>query len=289
MEPLTVLTAMIVDARTLATPPGARRHVNPIRRSTTWTCSRRHCRAPGAPIRASHERVGSETGRERSQCPRIGGAASRRCAWALRIRHARHRARARAGAARGVPRGARPHARASAGGAAAQGTSRVAETLILDAEAVHALAFADRCGALRDRARAILTVAHERRMLVRVPVPVLAEVCRSPHRDAAVDRILNGRGIGVSDLTRPIAQHAGRLLARGKLSSTHAVDAFVVATASQFARSLIATGDPADIQRLAASCDNVRMLPLCAATLRARRVERVRVMAVSAAMKGAPR
>ncbi len=128
----------------------------------------------------------------------------------------------------------------------------MAETLILDAEAVHALAFAQRRGVLRDRARAILTIAHERGALVRVPVPVLAEVCRDPRRDAAVDRILNGRGIGGLDLTRPAAQRAGRLLARVKLSSASAIDAFVVALASQFEQSLIATGDPADIQRLAA-------------------------------------
>jgi hypothetical protein len=138
----------------------------------------------------------------------------------------------------------------------------VAETLILDAEAVHALAFADRRGALRDRARAILTVAHERGALVRVPVPVLAEVCRNPRRDAAVDRILNGRGIGVADLTRPMAQRAGHLLARVKLSSTHAIDAFVVAFALQFEQPLIATGDPTDIQRLAAPFRHVHVLPL---------------------------
>jgi hypothetical protein len=138
----------------------------------------------------------------------------------------------------------------------------VAETLILDAEAVHALAFANRRGALLDRARAILTVAHERGALVRVPVPVLAEVCRSPRHDAAVDRILNGRGIGVSDLTRPIAQRAGQLLARVKLSSTHAIEAFVVAFALQFEHALIATGDPADIERLAAPFRQVHVLAL---------------------------
>lgn len=138
----------------------------------------------------------------------------------------------------------------------------MAETLILDAEAVHALAFADRRGALRDRARAILTVAHERGALVRVPVPVLAEVCRNPGRDAAVDRILNGRGIGVADLTRPIAQRAGHLLARVKLSSAHAIDAFVVAATLQFERPLIATGDATDIQRLAAPFRHVHVLPL---------------------------
>lgn len=138
----------------------------------------------------------------------------------------------------------------------------MAVTLILDAEAVHALAFADRRGVLRDRARAILTIAHERGALVRVPVAVLAEVCRHPRRDAAVDRILNGRGIGVAELTRPVAQRAGHLLSRVKLSSAHAIDAFVGAFALQCEQPLIATGDPADIQRLAAPFRHVRVLPL---------------------------
>jgi hypothetical protein len=138
----------------------------------------------------------------------------------------------------------------------------VAETLILDAEAAHALVFADRRGALRGRTRAILTVAHERGALVRVPVPVLAEVCRDPRRDAAVDRIVNGRGIGVADLTRPVPQRAGHLLARVKLASAHAIDAFVVAFALQIEQPLIATGDATDRPRLAAPFRHVHVLPL---------------------------
>ena len=42
------------------------------------------------------------------------------------------------------------------------------------------------------------------------------------------------------------------MLARLKLSSAHAVAAFVVATALQFETAVIATGDPDDIRRLAA-------------------------------------
>jgi hypothetical protein len=89
----------------------------------------------------------------------------------------------------------------------------VAGALILDAEAVNALARARQRGVLAERARAILQVAHEEGALVRVPVPVLAEVCRGGAFDAPVNQLLNGRGIGVVSLTEKAARRAGRLLA----------------------------------------------------------------------------
>jgi predicted nucleic acid-binding protein len=138
----------------------------------------------------------------------------------------------------------------------------LAEALILAAEAVHALAHATEKRVLAERARAILLVAHERRALVRIPAPVLAEVCRGGRFDAAVDRLLNGRGINVCDLTRPIAQRAGGLLSKAGLASSHAVDAFVVATALEFDAAVIATGDPVDVKRLAAPHRQLRVFAL---------------------------
>jgi hypothetical protein len=138
----------------------------------------------------------------------------------------------------------------------------VAEALILDSEAVNALANPAERGSLANRARAILAVAHEMRALVRVPAPVLAEVCRGSRFDVAVERLLTDRGIGVHDLHRAAAQRAGNLLARAKLSSAHAVDAFVVAIALEFDSAVIATGDPTDIKRLAAAFKNVTVLSL---------------------------
>ena len=88
--------------------------------------------------------------------------------------------------------------------------------------------------------------------------PVLAEVCRSPKLDAAVNRVLGMKGIVVAELTERIARRAGHLLARARLASDHAVDAFVVATALDFPDSLIATGDVGDIERLAAGFKQVR-------------------------------
>jgi hypothetical protein len=88
----------------------------------------------------------------------------------------------------------------------------MAQALILDSEAVNALAHATERAALAERSRAILQVAHEQRALVRVPAPVLAEVCRGSRFEAPVDRLLKDRGILVCDLNRRIAQRAGGLL-----------------------------------------------------------------------------
>jgi hypothetical protein len=138
----------------------------------------------------------------------------------------------------------------------------MAEALILDAEAVNALAQPTSRRALAGRASAVLRLAHERRALVRVPAPVLAEVCRGVRHDAAVNHLLSNPGVVVSELTRAVAQRAGHLLARVKVSSAHAVDAFVVATALEFDTAVIATGDPDDIRRLAAPFRNVGVLAL---------------------------
>lgn len=135
----------------------------------------------------------------------------------------------------------------------------MAEALILDSEALNAIAHAKTRGALALRARAIMTTALERRALVRVPAPVLAEVCRGRAEDAAVERVLNGRGIVVVSLTESIARDAGRLLAKARLGSEHAVDAFVVATALAFDSAVIATGDGKDLERLSTGLRGVRV------------------------------
>jgi hypothetical protein len=138
----------------------------------------------------------------------------------------------------------------------------LAEALILDSEALNALANPTQRGALALRARAIARVAHERGALVRVPSPVLAEVCRGGRLDAPINQFLNRDIVRVVDLTRPIAQRAGSLLAAVRMSSAHAVDAFVVATALEFERALIASGDPKDLKRLAANHPQISVLAL---------------------------
>ncbi|MBI3203443.1 MAG: PIN domain-containing protein [Myxococcales bacterium] len=138
----------------------------------------------------------------------------------------------------------------------------MAEALILDSEAVNALASATDRGVLAERARAILTVAYERGAVARVPAPVLAEVCRGPRYDPPIEHLLASRGIVVCDLTQMVAKRAGHLLGRSKLSSAHAVDAFVVATALLFDAAVIATGDPADMRRLASPFKQVRVFAI---------------------------
>lgn len=135
----------------------------------------------------------------------------------------------------------------------------MAEALVLDCEALNVLARPGDRGVNAERARAVLATAHERRALVRVPAPVLAEVYRGPHYDPAIDRLLNGKGLLVVPLTKEIARVAGHLLAKSKLDSSHAVDAFVVATAMSFDTALIATGDPNDLKRLVGTQSRVKI------------------------------
>ena len=137
----------------------------------------------------------------------------------------------------------------------------MAEVLILDAEALSSLAAAHRRESDALRSRAVLQVARELGVPIRVPVAVLAEVCRGGARDAAVSRVLAG-GIGVIDLNRAMAEKAGALLHRLGLGSSHAVDAFVVATAAIVGKSVIATHDPDDLRRLAARERDVDILAI---------------------------
>lgn len=107
-----------------------------------------------------------------------------------------------------------------------------------------------------------MLVSVDRGALLRVPAPVLGEICRGPRFDAAVSHFLANSGVAVCDLTGPLAQKAGALLGKARLSSEHAVDAFVVATALDFDAAVIATGDPADIKRLAGPYRQIRVLEL---------------------------
>lgn len=137
----------------------------------------------------------------------------------------------------------------------------MAKVLILDSEALSALAAAHRRESEAVRARAVLQVARDLDVPVRVPAAVLAEVCRGGARDAAVNRVLSG-GVVVTDLNRVIAQRAGALLHRHGLDSAHAVDAFVVATAAVLGSSVIATHDPDDLRRLASREPAVEILAI---------------------------
>ena len=98
----------------------------------------------------------------------------------------------------------------------------MAETIVLDSEALNALAHPHERASLNIRARSIVGLAHETGGLVRIPAPVLAELCRGPRHDAPTNHLLNTRAILVAELTPAIAQHAGHWLSRLNLSSAHA-------------------------------------------------------------------
>jgi hypothetical protein len=68
--------------------------------------------------------------------------------------------------------------------------------------------------------------------------------------------------VRVADLTRDIAQRAGSLLTRAKMTSAHAIHAFVVATALEYEVSVIATGDAGDWKRLSAPFDQLSLMQL---------------------------
>ncbi len=133
--------------------------------------------------------------------------------------------------------------------------------VVLDSEAVSALAAPKERAAAARRAQAVLTEAARRNALVRIPAAVLTEVYRGSRRDAGVDRVA-GHGNRVVPVDHRIARTAGGLLGRGSLDSCHTVDASVVATAVRLGGAVIATGDAEDIRSLARDRPNVVVQPL---------------------------
>lgn len=69
----------------------------------------------------------------------------------------------------------------------------MAETIVLDSEALNALAQPHDRPSLNVRARSIVGVVHATGGFIRIPAPVLAEVCRGPRHDAAINHLLNTR------------------------------------------------------------------------------------------------
>jgi predicted nucleic acid-binding protein len=131
--------------------------------------------------------------------------------------------------------------------------------LILDSEALSALARPHEDRRRHESVRAALRTADRRRQLVRVPSAVLVEVYRGGGTDQRIDLVL-GRGFArVVTTGLRIARTAGHLLARVGSGSEMAVDALVVATAIRLGGGLILTHDPSDLRVLAANHPNVRV------------------------------
>lgn len=131
--------------------------------------------------------------------------------------------------------------------------------LILDSEALSALASPRVDPERHERVRAAMRSAARRGEPVRVPSAVLVEVCRGSGYDEPIDREL-GRGFArVITTGARIARQAGHFLADAGRGSEWAVDALVVATAVRLGGGLIVTHDPDDLNALAANHPAVRI------------------------------
>lgn len=134
--------------------------------------------------------------------------------------------------------------------------------LILDSEAFSRLA-RSRSGQPPGSVHAALKAAAESGADVIVPAAVLAEQYCGGRHDQMVDSCLGRHtGIGVADTTRILARTIGSLLARAGRGSDDHVDASVVAVALAAGGGVIATGDPEDLNALAADLPGIAIEPL---------------------------
>jgi predicted nucleic acid-binding protein len=132
--------------------------------------------------------------------------------------------------------------------------------LILDREALFALARLRQSPLRHQRVRAVLRSAERRRAEVRVPSAVLLELYRGGGTDEPIDREL-GRGYArVVTTGLRIARIAGHLLAEAGRGSELAIDALVVATTIRLGGGMILTHDPRDLELLSVSQPNVRVV-----------------------------
>jgi len=134
--------------------------------------------------------------------------------------------------------------------------------LILDAEAVSALARPRQNPDRHQRVRAALRSAHRRNAPVRIPSAVLVELYRGHGTDEPVDALL-GRGFAqVVTTGARIARIAGHLLADADAGSELAIDALAVASAIRLGGGMVSTHDPGDLRRLAGRHPNEAILEI---------------------------
>lgn len=132
--------------------------------------------------------------------------------------------------------------------------------LVLDSEALSALARPHDDRVRHQRVRAALRSAHARNAPVRVPSAVLVELYRGSGFDEPVDAVLAQGVLQVVTTGARIARIAGHLLARVDAGSELAVDALVVATAVRLGGGMIVTHEPSDLAALASSAPNVAVV-----------------------------
>jgi predicted nucleic acid-binding protein len=126
------------------------------------------------------------------------------------------------------------------------GAKSLARVLILDSEAVSALA--EQRKGMAERLAAAQQADHR----VLIPAVVLAEVATGAPTDAAIWHVLGK--IPIVDLPQEVAMRAGALRSRAEKSRRKkrdlTVDAIVAATAVQLAPSVVITADKSDLELL---------------------------------------
>lgn len=132
--------------------------------------------------------------------------------------------------------------------------------LILDSEALSALARPRQSPQRHLQVRAALRSATRRGYAVRVPSAVLVELYRGSGADEPIDQELRRGYARVVTSGLRIPRIAGHLLSRAGRSSEAAVDALVVATTIRLGGGMILTHDPDDLVSLSAERPNVRVV-----------------------------
>lgn len=131
-------------------------------------------------------------------------------------------------------------------GTSTSGAKRLPRVLILDSEAVSALA--ERRKGMAERLAAALQAEHR----VLIPAVVLAEVATGAQTDAAIWHVLGK--IPTLDLSQGVAMRAGALRTRAenmrRKKRDLTVDAIVAATAVELAPSVVITADKSDLELL---------------------------------------
>lgn len=128
--------------------------------------------------------------------------------------------------------------------------------LLLDSEALSSIAHGP--ALRRDRVRALIAEMRARELPIATVAAVLAEVVRGRPADAGVFAALRRDRVELHPVDRAVGIRAGQLLGAAGVGSELAVDAFLVADADLRGGAVVATCDPDDLTRLAAS--NVRVV-----------------------------
>jgi hypothetical protein len=137
----------------------------------------------------------------------------------------------------------------------------VSRAVILDNAALTALA--GDASQAKTTVRAALTAAVRLRREVIVPALVLAEMYRGRHHDQVVDACLSREtGVAVRDTDRRLARLVGGILVAADRGSGDIVDAHVVAVAVETGGGVCLTGDPDDLNALAAPYPNIQVVDI---------------------------